>query len=78
VSGQSTCFIRAALAAQQLDRTERLVRSQAFRTLHRRIIAALERIGVGTLAGGALRQVLVVDGEPGRQAGSGSPTQMRP
>jgi hypothetical protein len=66
VSGQNTCFIRAALAAQQLDRSERLVRSQAFRTLHRRIIAALDPIGdVGTLAGGALRQVLVVDGEPG-------------
>ena len=42
-----------------LDRTRRLVRSEPFRTLHRRVVAALEGIGdVGTLGGDELRQVL--------------------
>jgi hypothetical protein len=39
-----------------LDRTERLVRSEAFRSLHRRIVAALGE--VGTLSGVRLREVL--------------------
>jgi hypothetical protein len=42
-----------------LDRTERLVRSEAFRSLHRRIVAALGEVGeVGTLSGVRLREVL--------------------
>jgi hypothetical protein len=42
-----------------LDRTERLVRSEAFRSLHRRVIAALEDVGeVGTLSGDALAGAL--------------------
>jgi DNA-directed RNA polymerase specialized sigma24 family protein len=41
---------------------ERLVRSDPFRSLHRRIVAVLERIGdVGTLSGDELREVLVDD-----------------
>jgi hypothetical protein len=42
-----------------LYRTERLVRSEAFRSLHRRIVAALGEVGeVGTLSGLRLREVL--------------------
>jgi hypothetical protein len=42
-----------------VDRTERLVRSEAFRRLHRRIVEALERIGdVGTLSGAELCELL--------------------
>lgn len=42
-----------------LHKTERLVRSDPFRSLHRRIVAVLERLGdVGTLGGDELRQVL--------------------
>jgi hypothetical protein len=52
-----------------LVKTERLVRAEPFRSLHWRIVAALERLGdVGTLGGDELRQVLVaedVDGGPG-------------
>jgi hypothetical protein len=40
-------------------RTERLVRSEPFRLLHRRIVAALEEVGdTGTLSGDDLREVL--------------------
>jgi hypothetical protein len=43
-----------------LTKTERLVRSEPFRSLHRRIVAALELVGdVGTLSGDELREVLV-------------------
>ena len=49
-----------------LAKTERLVRSEPFRSLHRRIVAELEEVGeVGSLSGDELRQVLVVDGGPG-------------
>jgi hypothetical protein len=42
-----------------LDKTERLVRSEPFRRLHRRVLEALEEIGdLGTLSGDALRAVL--------------------
>jgi hypothetical protein len=42
-----------------LDRTERLVRSESFRSLHRRIVAALEEVGeVGVLSGDDLARVL--------------------
>jgi hypothetical protein len=45
-----------------LTKTERLVRSEPFRSLHRRTVAALEVVGdVGTLAGDELREVLVDD-----------------
>jgi hypothetical protein len=66
-----------------LTKTERLVRSEPFRSLHRRIVAALERIGdIGTLAGDELREVLVaedVDGGPGAPGRLRTlPTQVRP
>jgi hypothetical protein len=49
-----------------VHKTQRLIRSEPFRSLHRRIVAALENVGeVGTLSGDELRQVLVVDGVPG-------------
>lgn len=45
-----------------LDRTERLVRSDPFRSLHRHIVAALEELGdFGTLSGDELRAVLEPD-----------------
>lgn len=44
-------------------KTERLVRSEPFRRLHRRIVSKLEPLGdTGTLSGDELREVL----EPGR------------
>jgi hypothetical protein len=47
-------------------RTQQLVRDEAFRVLHRRLISKLEEVGdTGVLSGDELRQVLVVDGEPG-------------
>ena len=42
-----------------LHKTELLVRSESFRRLHRRIVAALEEVGeVGSLSGDALDRVL--------------------
>jgi hypothetical protein len=53
-----------------LDKTERLVRSDPFRSLHRRIVAALEELGdVGTLGGDELRHVL----DPGADLLTGAP-----
>jgi hypothetical protein len=40
-------------------KTERLIRSDGFRRLHRRIVKTLEEVGdTGTLSGDALREVL--------------------
>lgn len=40
-------------------KTERLVRSEAFRALHRRVVKAHEEVGdTGTLRGHALREAL--------------------
>jgi hypothetical protein len=45
-----------------LDRTERLVRSEPFRPLHRRVVAALDEVGdTGTLSGDALARALTLD-----------------
>jgi hypothetical protein len=42
-----------------IGKTERLVRSEPFRPLHRRVVAALEEVGdIGTLSGDELREVL--------------------
>ena len=44
------------------DRTERLVRSAEFRSLHQRVVTALEEMGdLGVLSGDELRQVLVTE-----------------
>jgi hypothetical protein len=58
-----------------LAKTERLVRAEPFRSLHRRIVAALEELGdTGTLSGDELRQVLAIpdadllSGEPRPEA----------
>jgi hypothetical protein len=46
-----------------LAKTERLIRSESFRSLHRRIVAALEEVGeVGTLSGDELDRVLATSG----------------
>jgi hypothetical protein len=52
-------MVAVRMGVPGLDKTERLVRSDPFRSLHRRIVAALERIAdVGTLSGDELRDVL--------------------
>jgi hypothetical protein len=54
-----------------VTKTERLVRSEAFRRLHRRIVTALEQIGdFGTLSGDELRAVL---SPPGATSFVGAP-----
>jgi hypothetical protein len=71
---------RDAWAFVVIEKTRRLIRSEPFRSLHRRVVAALENVGeVGTLTGDELRQVLVVDGEPGAPGRLRAlPTQARP
>jgi hypothetical protein len=49
----------AAWEFMVIGKTERLVRSENFRRLHRRVVAALEEVGeVGTLSGDALARAL--------------------
>jgi hypothetical protein len=55
-----------------LAKTERLIRSEPFRSLHRRIVAALEQVGeVGTLSGDDLDRLFAPT--PGGDLLSGAP-----
>lgn len=55
-----------------LERTERLVRSEPFRQLHRRVVAALDEVGdTGTLFGEALARALTP--APGADFQQGAP-----
>jgi hypothetical protein len=58
-----------------IGKTERLVRSESFRRLHRRIVAALEEVGdTGTLSGNALARALSMIPDAGLLSGAPRPS----